>query len=146
MLHLIATIGSPLALGTALLFYFGWVRTKFQTEELGYHLSLLDFSTTDYVLKSINVLSVPLVLLLLVALVLNGLHQRLVVSTSRQAHRRVVLLLLARLLVMSWILWGLLGIALLSLAPPTLRGFAIPLSITLALLCAVYGRTLQRRF
>jgi len=146
VLHLIATIGSPLALGTALLFYFGWVRTKKQTEELGYHVSILDFSTTDYILKSINVLYVPLVLLLIVALVLNGLHQRLVVPTSRRARRRVVLLHLARLLAMSWILWGLLGIALLSLAPPTLRSFAIPLSITLALLCAVYGRTLQRRF
>ena len=87
MLHLIATIGSPLALGTALLFYFGWVRTKVQTEELGYHLSILDFSTTDYILKSINVLSVPLVLLLIVALVLNGIHQRLVVPVSRSAGR-----------------------------------------------------------
>jgi len=146
VLHLIATIGSPLALGTALLFYFGWVRTKKQTEELGYHVSILDFSTTDYILKSINVLYVPLVLLLIVALVLNGLHQRLVVPTSRRARRRVVLLHLARLLAMSWILWGLLGIALLSLAPPNLRGFAIPISITLALLCALYGRALQRRF
>jgi len=146
VLHLIATIGSPLALGTALLFYFGWVRTKVQTEELGYHLSILDFSTTDYILKSINVLSVPLVLLLIVALVLNGIHQRLVVPVSRQSRRRVVLLHLARLLRMSWILWSFAGIALLSLAPRGIRGFAIPVSITLALLCAVYGRTLERQF
>jgi hypothetical protein len=144
-LHLVATIGSPLALGTALLFYFGWVRANVETDALGYDLSLLDFSTTDYILKSINVLSVPLILLLIVALVLNGLHQRLVMSISRRTGRRVLLLHLGRLLGRSWILWGFLGVALFSSAPPILRGFAIPLSITLALLCAVYGRTLQRQ-
>ena len=145
MLHLIATIGSPVALGTALLFYYGWVRTKIQTKRLGYDLSILDFSTTDYILKSINVLSV-LVPLLIVALILNGLHQRLVVPISRRSRRRIALLRLARLLQMSWVLWSFLGIVILSLAPRALKGFAIPLSVTLALLCAVYGRTLQRKF
>lgn len=145
MLHLIAAIGSPLALGTVLLFYFGWVRTKTQAEELGYHLSILDLSTTDYILKSVSSLSVPLVPVLVVALTLNGVHQRLMVPLSGRIRHRAFLLYLAQLLRMSWILWSLAGVGLLLLAPPAIRGFAIPVSITLAVLCAAYGRTLRKR-
>lgn len=144
-LHLIATIGSPLALGTVLLFYFGWVRTKTQAEKLGYHLSILDLSTTDYMLKSISALSVPLVPLLLLALALNGVHQRLMVPLSRRSRRREFLLRFAKMLTLSWILWGLVCVGVLLLAPSVIRGFAIPVSITLAVLCASYGRTLRKR-
>jgi hypothetical protein len=145
VLYLVTTIGSPIALGTALLVYFGWVRTKVQTQALGYDSSILDFSTTDYILKSINVLSVPLALLLIVALALTGMHQHMVVPASKRVQSRAILLHLARLLRMSWILWGLVGIVLLPLVAPAPRGFVIPISLTLSLLCAVYGRTLQKK-
>jgi hypothetical protein len=35
VLQLVSAIGSPLALGTALLFYFGWRRSEAQAEALG---------------------------------------------------------------------------------------------------------------
>ncbi|MET0168566.1 MAG: hypothetical protein ABW318_26675, partial [Vicinamibacterales bacterium] len=49
------SIGSPLALITALMFYFGWVRTQVQARELGYDVAVLQLSTPEYLLKSVNV-------------------------------------------------------------------------------------------
>jgi hypothetical protein len=138
----IASIASPLALGTALLFYFGWVSTTTQARELGYSSSIIDLSTTDYILSSIEPLYLPLVLLLIAALALNGLHRWMVGRCRVQPRHRTRLRRLARLLRLSWILWVPLGIILLEFAP--LSSFAIPFSITLALLCAMYGRWLQK--
>ena len=143
VLRVVATIGSPLALGTALLFYFGWVRAKIQARALGYDSSIMNLSTTDYILNSIDVLYIPLMLLLIVALVLNGLHQRLIVPNIRRSRYRKRLLRMAWLLEKSWILWGVLDI--LMLAFESAGFFSIPFSITLALLCALYGGALQKR-
>lgn len=71
-------MGSPIALVTALLFYFGWVRTRFQARALGYEPVVLDLSVQDYLLKSINVLFLPLILFVLGVLVLHANHRRLV--------------------------------------------------------------------
>lgn len=141
--HLITTIGSPVALGTVLLFYFGWVRTSVQMHDLGFDSSVMNLSTTDYILKSINVLSIPLVLLLITALLLSGLHQGLVAPAVRRSHRGIAATRAARILAASWMLWAVVAIAQLTLAPSPWPDFAIPLAITLALLCALYGRALH---
>src|SRR5919107_503424 len=57
------SVVSPLAAGTVLLFYFGWVRTKYEAAALGYDSKILEFTTADYVLRSVNVLSLPVVAL-----------------------------------------------------------------------------------
>jgi len=141
-LRLIATIGSPLAFGTAFLFYFGWVRARTQARALGFDSSIMNLSTADYILKSIDALYIPLVLLLIMALVLNRFHERLIVAGGRQSRRRTILLRLASLLEKSWALWVLLGISLLPFA--SLRSVSIPFSITLALLCFIYSKVLLK--
>ncbi len=55
------SIVSPPAAGTVLLFYFGWVRTKYEVAALGYDSKILEFTTADAVLHSVNVLSPPVV-------------------------------------------------------------------------------------
>ena len=73
----VVSIGSPLALITALMFYFGWVRTHVQARELGYDVAVLQLSTTDYLLKSINVLfPILIVASLFTFLGYVGLHAR----------------------------------------------------------------------
>ena len=42
-MRLIATIGSPIAIATGLLFYFGWVRASVQAKQLGYDTAILDW-------------------------------------------------------------------------------------------------------
>src|SRR5688572_1843595 len=58
-------IGSPLAIGTALLFYFGWVRSNEQAELLGADISVFEMSPDDFVLRSVNVVFIALLVLLL---------------------------------------------------------------------------------
>jgi hypothetical protein len=138
-LRLIAAVGSPIAVGTGLLFYFGWVRASVQAERLGYDSSILDWSIQDYILRSINVLFIPLVALLLLLLLVVWLHQRLVVPTLKERKLTWV----PDRLKASWIGW-VLGAALLVAFVPALRRVAIPVCLTLALLCALYGDALQR--
>jgi hypothetical protein len=75
------------ALVTALLLYFGWARTRATFAYFGVDLSLLDLSTTDYVLRSVNSAYHPLLLLGLAVVAAVLLHQHL----SRSSGRRRVL-------------------------------------------------------
>jgi hypothetical protein len=143
-LRLIATVGSPIAIGTGLLFYFGRVRASVQAEDLGYDSSILDWSIQDYILRSINVLFIPLTLLLLLMLLLVWLHQRLLVPMLERRRDGRLPARVIQGLKASWILWMLVGALLLAFVPP-LRRVAIPVSLTLALLCALYGDALERR-
>ena len=51
-LKALATVGPPLTIATALLFYFGWVRVAKQSEAMGLDESVFLMSTRDYVLRS----------------------------------------------------------------------------------------------
>lgn len=56
----IATLVAPASLVTALLFYFGWARTNAQAQVMGLDYSLFDFSTQEYLLRSIDPMFWPL--------------------------------------------------------------------------------------
>jgi hypothetical protein len=143
-LRLVAAIGSPIALVTSLLFYFGWVRASVQARTLGYDTAILDWSIQDYILRSILVLFLPLMVLLVLMLLLLGLHRRLVVPMVESPRLGGVSTWLPRGLRASWIFWALAAIAVLLLDAP-LSGAALPLGFTFALLCAMYGDVLERR-
>jgi hypothetical protein len=140
-LRLVAAIGSPIAVATGLLFYFGWVRATVQARRLGYDTAILDWSVQDYMLRSILVLFLPLMILVAFMLLLTWLHQRLVlpmVDSGRLATW------LPRALRGSWPLWAALAVVLSLFAAP-LGSIIVPAAVTLALLCALYGELLERR-
>lgn len=56
----IASVAAPTTLVTALLYYFGWVRTSRQAILLGLDDSLFGYSTQDYVLNSVSSMYWPL--------------------------------------------------------------------------------------
>ena len=58
-----ARIGAQTALLTALLFYFGWIRSKATYDYFGVDTSLLEFSTSDFVLRSVNSIFQPLLII-----------------------------------------------------------------------------------
>ena len=68
VLHYISTFGAPSAVAAGLLFYFGWVRAHAQAEALGYDVALAGLTNTDYVLRSVPALFLPLLSLVLAAL------------------------------------------------------------------------------
>jgi hypothetical protein len=142
-LRILAMIGSPVALVTALMFYFGWIRTRAEAQAFGYDISVTGMSVQDFVMKSIVVLYVPLLVPLLVALLLVWLHHRMIGAARRRPSLRDSLVWSANSLTMSWTIWLAIGIILLIFVPP-LRLFVIPAALTLALLSAIYGDQLRR--
>jgi hypothetical protein len=143
-LSAIASVGSPIAALTALLVYFGWVRTTVQADQLGYDVSIVDMSIQDYVLKSVNVVYIPLILMLLVGVALRALHRRLVMPRLVKRRERRRLRWLARAFLLSWLLWLPVCLLLLLNGPPV-DGFAMPLTLAATLLCALYGTAVRRR-
>jgi hypothetical protein len=73
----LTTLGPPLTIATALMFYFGWARSNTQARFMGLDVSLFGFSTQDYVLQSISTLYIPLLATAALALVWLALHQRI---------------------------------------------------------------------
>ena len=141
--RLLAAVGSPIALVSALLFYFGWVRTRFQARILGYDPAILDLSLQDYLLKSINVLFLPLVALVIGVLVMEQGHRRLITVAGRNPRVHRIAVRSGRLLVLSWPLWIAAAAILLHL--PATYLIAIPASLTAGTLLAIYGHTLARQ-
>ncbi|MDQ3856069.1 MAG: hypothetical protein M3281_06695 [Chloroflexota bacterium] len=142
-IRLLATLGSPVAVGAALLFYFGWRRTDAQANELGFDASVMGLTSQDYVLKSVNVLYVPALLVLLSAVLARWAHERLVLSAGHGASLRPGVLRWARALQWSWVGWLLLAVVL-SLLPGT-RALAVPVALTGAVTAALYGGALEQR-
>jgi len=136
---LLADLGVVVALVTAVFYYFGWVRTRYQARELGFDVSALNLGTADYLLKSLNVLFAPLLALVGVLLVLHHLHQRYLLRFARTAAEPRVLRL-ATLLGRAWM--PLAGVAVL-LQFTGLSGYAMPLCLLAAVLLAGYGRWIR---
>jgi hypothetical protein len=140
LLKLLTDIGVVVTLLTALFYYFGWVRTRFQARELGFDVSALNLTTADYLLKSLNVLFVPLILLTLCGLAAHQIHVRIVMP-ALQAGRHARWLRIARVLAWAWVpMTVIAGLLLLT----AVAGYAIPVSLTVAILCGMYGRSLRR--
>jgi len=72
---IIGTIISQVVLITAVFYYFGWVYTQSYFDYFGIHTSLLGYGTSDYVLRSIDVVFLPFIYLGFVALVSLGFHR-----------------------------------------------------------------------
>lgn len=143
VLKLVTSIGSPIALVSALMVYFGWVRSQAQAEELGAEVSVFAMSSQEYLLRSVNVVF-WLLPLLLVALGLLRLHDRLSRSpgTGLASSRAVALMQ------HSWAVF-LAGAVLSLVVLGARRGEAghtvLPLWLVLAVAVPAYAAVLRRR-
>jgi hypothetical protein len=75
VLAVLGVVASQVVIITALLYYFGWVRTHSFLSYFGIDPSMAGYGTTDYVLRSIKVAFPPFIRAAFTALVLFGLHQ-----------------------------------------------------------------------
>lgn len=138
----LAGILANVAVLTALLVYFGWVRAEVQSRRLGFDESLLGASTRDYLLRSVR----P-VLVLLIAVSLGGLAW---VALDRWLTRRLRPRGLEDALA-RWTLRVLLAsVVLLPLAVrlarplwPATTYVAFPLSVAAGLLLALYALSVR---
>ena len=140
LMKFITSIGSPIALATALLFYFGWVRSEEQARAFGADASVFAMSTQDYVLRSVNVLFFPLILMFLVLLLLLRLDRRLRGGPSAPPWLETA----GRLLQLSWLVFLPLGSVLYAVAGRS-GDVSLPLWVALSVVAPAYGILLRRR-
>jgi hypothetical protein len=73
---------------TALAYYFGWARAQAFLRYFGLDTSTVDFSTTDYVLRSVSAAYWPLMVLGTVVVLALALHPRIRTALERAGSRR----------------------------------------------------------
>ncbi len=143
VLKIITSVGSPIALATALLFYFGWRRSEEQAKLFGADASVFAMSTQDFVLRSVNAVFAPLIAVLLVGLLLVHTHHRVKTgSVSERWLRRYV-----QALRFCWAVFLPLGFALVALEEPgtvSFKGALLPLCVVLSIGGPVYAGVLDR--
>jgi hypothetical protein len=140
LMKFITSIGSPIALATALLFYFGWVRSEEQAQAFGADASVFAMSTQDYVLRSVNVLFFPLILMFLVALLLLRADRRLRGGPDAPRWLETA----GRLLQLSWLVFLPVGLVLYAVAGRS-GDVSLPLWVALSVVAPAYGGVLRRR-
>lgn len=81
-------IASQLVLITAMLYYFGWVRTDGFLSYFGVDPSVADYSTAEYVLRGIRVAFTPFIYAAFIVLVLFAAHRLKVMPTLETAEAK----------------------------------------------------------
>jgi hypothetical protein len=85
-LSLVGNVVAPTTAITALMFYFGFVDTDSFYEYFGVDAATLNFSTEDYLLRSIGALYIPLGAILVVLLLVSWLNAKLAEWISARRH------------------------------------------------------------
>jgi hypothetical protein len=140
---LLAAIGPPLTMATALLVYFGWARTDAQAKAMGLDVSLFGYTVQDFVLRSIPSLFVPLVWLLIVAVLWLAtdrfLTRQLADGSRTAAIRRLSVIVLLAGLAGAGAMW------LVEILQPERTVLFVPYIMAGGVLLAAWGLSLWRR-
>lgn len=139
---MLAVIGPPLTIATALLVYFGWARTDAQAKAMGLDVSLFGYTVQDFVLRSIPSLFIPLVWLLLVAvawLSLDRLLARQLAAGRVAGIRRLAAVILFTGLACAAAMW------LVVIVQPERTVLFVPYIMAGGVLLAAWGLSLWRR-
>lgn len=139
---MLAVIGPPLTISTALLVYFGWARTDAQAKAMGLDVSLFGYTVQDFVLRSIPSLFIPLVWLLIVAVLWLALD-RFLAGHLTAGHvtgiRRLAAVILVAGLACAGAMW------LVVILQPERTVLFVPYIMAAGVLLAAWGLSLWRR-
>lgn len=147
----VGKITSQSAVISAVLFYFGWVRTHALFAYFGIDPTLISYSTTDYLLRSVNVAFPPLIGAACVALALLGVHHVVVLpvlerSKNGRARRTLHwIVLIAQALATALITVGITGVFLPEQIYAPL-GIILPLLLVASSIVLGYAAHLQSRY
>ncbi|ABK03440.1 hypothetical protein JOE40_001001 [Arthrobacter sp. PvP102] len=139
---MLAVIGPPLTIATALLVYFGWARTDAQAKAMGLDVSLFGFTVQDFVLRSIPSLFIPLVWLLIVASVWLSVDRFLAgrLNAGRRAGiRRLAAVILVAGLACATAMW------IVVILQPERTVLFVPYIMAGGVLLSAWGLSLWRR-
>lgn len=124
---------------TALLFYFGWARTKREAAHLGYDVTIYEMSLQDFLLKGVPALFMLLMVVGVVGLAAVFADRRIVRPLFKGTRRRAVRRRVATALIHSWIGWVVVVVVLGAVG----AGDAVPFCVAAALGGALYGLSLR---
>jgi hypothetical protein len=134
-LRLLTAFGSPIALASVLMLYYGWARSEAQAKAFGADASVFEMSTQDMIFRSVNVVFPAIVALLFVALALIRYEPRL--------RERAVWL--APVLRHAWVL-VVVGLVIAAIPRTQKIGFFLfPSLVMLAVSGVAYSGVLRRR-
>jgi hypothetical protein len=139
---MLAVVGPPLTMATALLVYFGWARTDAQAKAMGLDVSLFGYTVQDFVLRSIPSLFIPLVWLLIVAVLWLAVDRFLAgqLAGGRAAGiRRLAAVILVAGVACSAAMW------LVVILQPERTVLFVPYIMAGGVLLAAWGLSLWRR-
>lgn len=139
---MVAVVGPPLTMATALLVYFGWARTDAQAKAMGLDVSLFGYTVQDFVLRSIPSLFMPLVWLLLVAVLWLAVDRFLAGQLARgraAGIRRLAAVILVTGVACSAAMW------LVVILQPERTVLFVPYIMAGSVLLAAWGLSLWRR-
>lgn len=142
--RIIGTVVAPTTLLTSLLFFFGWSHANYFFDYFGVNPTVLGLTSTDYVLRSVDALWVPMTVAACAGLVLvwghQALHRHITASTRPGLLRAAILVMaVAGLLLASAGLWSVVGQTVLRR-----HLLAAPLSLASGVLLLVYTGYLLR--
>jgi hypothetical protein len=145
VIQVVGAIVAPVTIITALLFYFGWIRTNALFQYFGVEASVLGFTNQDYVLRSVEGLYVPLGVILLAGIVALFGHRsvtRLLTERDRLDGLRTIGRVLS-LVGLALFVVGCLGV----IAPRVFGKYnvAAPLCLGFGAVAGAYGGWLSER-
>jgi hypothetical protein len=138
----VAAIAPPVAVGTALLVYYGWARSDAEARSMGLDANLFGYTALDYVLGSLRSLFLPLVLLVIVAVVWLAAEGWLTARTRSDRHRRLIQRTSTAAMFAGIVAAG--GGLLISLSLPDQAAIFLPYVIAAGVLVAAWGLRLRR--
>lgn len=144
----VAVIIPPTTLVTALAFWFGYTYTSARTFYLGIDASVLEFSTTDYLVRSAEPVIVPAAVLLAIFLAAIGAHAFMDLCIRTRPDSRLLRAGGLTICVLGFVLL-LLGLRTMFVVLPGIHYLVPPILLGGGAACAGYGfyacRTIMRR-
>lgn len=139
ILEIVGTVIGPAALVTGLLYYFGWVRTQAIFSYFGVDNRLIEYSPSDYVLRSSTITFGAVIRVAFTALILVGFHRFIVawivnLSDKSRVQQRTIQLFAAAAHVIGVFLAAIVIIAVLA---PDKVGRPLGLIVPLLLIMSV---------
>lgn len=113
VLETVGLVVAPTTLLTSLLFFFGYMRSSALWDRFGLDLSVLGFSTQDYLLRGIDSVWVPLSVIVVTTLLVLQLHSYMVRLLRTRQHLRLVSVFgfAMQILGLAWFVLGVVGLA-----------------------------------
>ncbi len=143
ILKAVSGVASTLALLGALLYYFGWVRSESQAKAFGADASVFGMSSQELVIRSADVLFIPLLVIVLGVVFALWVHRRLTAAGRDPLYERRVRRLIAVLRVFAV---AAFGAAAIWLAASSAQGeIALPFLFTAGVGTAWYAHELGQR-